>query len=237
MRVIVAGATGRTGAPVAAGIAQASGLNLVARVAPSLSGGAGASFGTLSEAISSVEADVLVDFTQPHYAEQHALVALEHGLDLVLGTTGLTAPQRAGIDDAARAAGRRAFYGPNFALGAVLAMRFAEQAARLFPRAEIVELHSEHKLDAPSGTAIVTAERISAITGAEVPIHSVRLPGLIAHQETLFGGEGQLLTIRHDTTSREAFVPGVLLALRGLASLPTGLTVGLEALLDRQPPA
>ena len=237
MRVIVAGATGRTGAPVAAGIAQASGLILVARVAPSLSGGAGASFGTLSEAISSVEADVLVDFTQPQYAEQHALVALEHGLDLVLGTTGLTAPQRAGIHDAARAAGRRAFYGPNFALGAVLAMRFAEQAARLFPRAEIVELHSEHKLDAPSGTAIVTAERITAITGVEVPIHSVRLPGLIAHQETLFGGEGQLLTVRHDTTSREAFVPGVLLALRGLASLPTGLTVGLEALLDRQPPA
>lgn len=237
MRVIVAGATGRTGAPVAAGIAQADGLELVARVAPSLAGSAGASFGTLSEALAAVEADVLVDFTQPQHAEQHALLAIEHGLDLVLGTTGLAASQRARIDQVAREAGRHAFYGPNFALGAVLAMRFAEQAAALFPRAEIVELHSEHKLDAPSGTAIVTAERITAITGAEVPIHSVRLPGLIAHQETIFGGEGQLLTIRHDTTSREAFVPGVLLALRGLASLPTGLTVGLEALLDRQPPA
>ena len=237
MRVIVAGATGRTGAPVAAGIAQADGLELVARVAPSLAGSAGASFGTLSEAIAAVEADVLVDFTQPQHAEQHALLAIEQGLDLVLGTSGLAAPQRARIDRVAREAGRRAFYGPNFALGAVLAMRFAEQAAALFPRAEIVELHSEHKLDAPSGTAAVTAERIEAITGAEVPIHSVRLPGLIAHQETLFGGDGQLLTIRHDTTSREAFVPGVLLALRGLARLPAGLTVGLEALLDQQSPA
>ena len=236
MRVIVAGATGRTGAPVAAGIAQADSMSVVARVAPSLAGAGGGSFGTLSEAVSSVEADVLVDFTQPQHAEQHALIAVEHGLDLVLGTTGLDPSQRAAIDAAARAAGRRAFYGPNFALGAVLAMRFAEQAAALFPRVEIVELHSEHKLDAPSGTAAVTAERIEAITGAQVPIHSVRLPGLVAHQETLFGGEGQLLTIRHDTTSREAFVPGVLLALRGLSSLPPGLTVGLEALLDQQSP-
>jgi 4-hydroxy-tetrahydrodipicolinate reductase len=114
----------------------------------------------------------------------------------------------------------------------VLAMHLAEQAARVLPRAEIVELHSDHKLDAPSGTAVATAERIAALTGRDVPIHSVRLPGLVAHQEVLFGGDGQLLTIRHDTHSREAFAPGVLLALRQVRTLPAGLTVGLETLLD-----
>ena len=119
------------------------------------------------------------------------------------------------------------FFAPNFAIGAVLMMRFAEQAAAHFPCAEIVELHHETKLDAPSGTAKATAEAM----GGDVPIHSVRLPGLVAHQEVLFGGDGQLLTIRHDAFSREAYVPGVLLALEKLSSLPPGLTVGLEALL------
>jgi 4-hydroxy-tetrahydrodipicolinate reductase len=113
----------------------------------------------------------------------------------------------------------------------VLAMQFAEQAAALFPHVEIVELHSQHKVDAPSGTAEATAERIRAVTGHDVPIHSVRLPGLVAHQETLLGGEGQLLTIRHDATSREAFAPGVLLAVRRVRELAPGLTVGLETFL------
>jgi 4-hydroxy-tetrahydrodipicolinate reductase len=111
-------------------------------------------------------------------------------------------------------------------------MRFAEQAARVLPRAEIIEQHNERKLDAPSGTAAVTAERIVEVTGEKVAIHSVRLPGLVAHQEVLLGGDGQLLTIRHDTFAREAFVPGVLAAVRAVRSLPAGLTVGLERLLD-----
>jgi 4-hydroxy-tetrahydrodipicolinate reductase len=122
--------------------------------------------------------------------------------------------------------GRVLFYAPNFALGAVLMMRFAEQAAAYLPHAEIIELHHESKRDAPSGTAKATAARLG-----EPPVHSVRLPGLVAHQEVLFGGEGQLLTIRHDTFSREAFVPGVLLALAKLSTLPPGLTIGLESLL------
>jgi 4-hydroxy-tetrahydrodipicolinate reductase len=119
------------------------------------------------------------------------------------------------------------FHAPNFALGAVLMMRLAKEAAAYMPRAEIVELHNEAKQDAPSGTAKATAE----LLGGEPAIHSVRLPGLVAHQEVLFGGEGQLLTIRHDTFSREAFVPGVLLALERLSSLPPGLTVGLDTFL------
>jgi 4-hydroxy-tetrahydrodipicolinate reductase len=131
------------------------------------------------------------------------------------------------VDPAARAAGVAVLYAPNFAVGAVLMMRFAAEAAKLLPRAEIVELHHESKRDAPSGTAKATA----ALLGGDVPIHSVRLPGLVAHQEVILGGPGQTLTIRHDTTSREAFVPGVLLALERLATLPPGLTVGLDALL------
>ncbi|MGZ4386797.1 MAG: 4-hydroxy-tetrahydrodipicolinate reductase, partial [Gaiellaceae bacterium] len=124
--------------------------------------------------------------------------------------------------------GKAVFLAPNFSIGAVLMMRFAAEAAAYLPRAEIVELHNEAKKDAPSGTARATAELI----GAGTPIHSVRLPGLVAHQEVLLADEGQLLTIRHDTLSREAFVPGVLLALERLATLPPGLTVGLETLLD-----
>jgi 4-hydroxy-tetrahydrodipicolinate reductase len=127
----------------------------------------------------------------------------------------------------AREGGLRLFVAPNFSLGAVLMMRFAEQAAQYFPRAEIIELHSETKKDAPSGTAALTAE----LMGGNPAIHSVRLPGLVAHQEVIFGGEGQLLTIRHDTTARESFADGVLLALEKLPELPPGLTVGLDSLL------
>jgi 4-hydroxy-tetrahydrodipicolinate reductase len=143
---------------------------------------------------------------------------------VVIGTTGF---DHDGVDTAARAATVPCFHAPNFALGAVLMMRFAEEAARSFPRAEIVELHNEAKRDAPSGTAKATAARM----GTDPAIHSVRLPGLVAHQEVIFGGAGETLTIRHDTTSREAFVPGVLLALDRVRELPPGLTVGLDALL------
>jgi 4-hydroxy-tetrahydrodipicolinate reductase len=170
------------------------------------------------------EADAMIDFTAPHAVEANVGAALERGIPSVIGTTGF---DHASVDTAAREAGVACFHAPNFALGAVLMMRFAGEAAEHMPRAEIVELHNEAKKDAPSGTAKATA----ALLGGDTAIHSVRLPGLVAHQEVLFGGDGQLLTIRHDTFSREAFVPGVLLALDRLDELPPGLTVGLEALL------
>ncbi len=169
-------------------------------------------------------ADAMVDFTVPEAVQPNVRAAVEKRVPCVIGTTGF---DRERIDALARGASVACFHAPNFALGAVLMMRFAEEAAALMPRAEIIELHSEQKRDAPSGTAKATAERI----GGARTIHSVRLPGLVAHQEVLFGGDGQLLTIRHDTLSREAFVPGVLLALEKLATLPPGLTVGLEPLL------
>jgi 4-hydroxy-tetrahydrodipicolinate reductase len=169
-------------------------------------------------------ADAMVDFTAPDVVEANVAAAFEHGVPCVIGTTGFDQPR---VDSLARERGIACFYAPNFALGAVLMMRFAKEAAAYMPRAEIVELHNEAKKDAPSGTAKATAE----LLGGEPAIHSVRLPGLVAHQEVLFGGDGQLLTIRHDTFSREAFVPGVLLALRKLPELPAGLAVGLETLL------
>jgi 4-hydroxy-tetrahydrodipicolinate reductase len=170
------------------------------------------------------DAEVIVDFTSPEAVEANVRAAIDRGIPSVVGTTGWNAEA---VDEPAKAKGVPVLYAPNFALGAVLMMRLAEQAARYLPRAEIVELHGEGKKDAPSGTAKLTAERLG---GAE--IHSVRLPGLVAHQEVLFGGDGQLLTIRHDAYSREAYVPGVLLAVERLSTLPPGLTVGLEALLD-----
>lgn len=169
------------------------------------------------------DAEAMVDFTRPDAVVANVRRALEARVPCVVGTTGWEPHE---VDESARDAGIAVFYAPNFAIGAVLMMRFAEEAARHLPRAEIVELHHEGKLDAPSGTARATAERLGGI-----PIHSVRLPGLVAHQEVLLGGTGQLLTIRHDTLSREAFVPGVLLALERLPALPAGLTVGLDALL------
>jgi len=168
--------------------------------------------------------DAAIDFTRPDAVERNVRACLGLRVPCVIGTTGFDLEA---VDAAARAAGLPCFYAPNFALGAVLMMRLAEEAARLMPRAEIVELHNEAKRDAPSGTAKATAERL----GGEVPIHSVRLPGLVAHQEVLLGGDGQLLTIRHDAFTRQAYVPGVLLALERLTSLPPGLTVGLDALL------
>jgi 4-hydroxy-tetrahydrodipicolinate reductase len=176
------------------------------------------------ELVELADAEAVVDFTVPDAVEANVAAALEHGLPCVIGTTGF---DEARVDTLARDGGVACFYAPNFALGAVLMMRFAHEAAQHLPRAEIVELHNEAKRDAPSGTAKATAR----LLGGDPAIHSVRLPGLVAHQEVLFGGEGQLLTIRHDTFSREAFVPGVLLALEKLPGLPPGLTVGLEALL------
>jgi 4-hydroxy-tetrahydrodipicolinate reductase len=169
-------------------------------------------------------AEAAIDFTAPGAVVPNMLAALDAGVACVIGTSGA---ELAPVDDRARDLGLPAFYAPNFAIGAVLMMRLAAEAARFLPRAEIVELHNEAKKDAPSGTALATADLLPADT----PIHSVRLPGLVAHQEVLFGGDGQLLTIRHDAYSREAYVPGVLLALGKLHELPPGLTIGLDALL------
>ena len=169
------------------------------------------------------DAEAMVDFTAPEAVEGNVKSALEQGIPAVVGTSGWE-PEALG--ELARERGVALFYAPNFAIGAVLMMRLAEEAAKYLPKAEIIELHSEQKKDAPSGTAKATAERLGG-----APIHSVRLPGLVAHQAVLFGGDGQLLTVRHDAYSREAYVPGVLLALERLSTLPPGLTVGLEALL------
>jgi 4-hydroxy-tetrahydrodipicolinate reductase len=165
-------------------------------------------------------ADAMVDFTRPDAVAGNVRAAVEAGVPSVVGTTGWEPEEFRGAPVAV-------FYAPNFALGAVLMMRFAAEAARYLPQAEIVELHHAAKIDAPSGTAKLTAE----LMGGEVPIHSVRLPGLNAHQEVILGAPGQTLTIRHDALSREAYTPGVLLALEQLPSLPPGLTVGLDALL------
>jgi 4-hydroxy-tetrahydrodipicolinate reductase len=169
--------------------------------------------------------DAAVDFTTPDAVGKNVALCLEAGVPIVIGTTGF---DLYATDLAARNAGVPCFHAPNFTQGAMLMMRFAEEAAKVFPKAEIVELHSEAKRDAPSGTSKATAARM----GTDPPIHSVRLPGLVAHQEVVFGGLGETLTIRHDTISREAFVPGVLLALEKVRDLPHGLTVGLDELLD-----
>jgi 4-hydroxy-tetrahydrodipicolinate reductase len=167
--------------------------------------------------------DAAVDFTTPEAAPANVRATLEQGVSCVVGTTGWDPAELGAL---AAEMGLRLFVAPNFSIGAVLMMRFAGEAAAHFPRAEIVELHNEAKKDAPSGTARATADLIG-----DAAIHSVRLPGLVAHQEVIFGGEGQLLTIRHDTTGRESFADGVLLALEKLGELPPGLTVGLEPLL------
>jgi 4-hydroxy-tetrahydrodipicolinate reductase len=171
-------------------------------------------------------AEVMVDFTRPDAVVSNIEAALAAGAPCVVGTSGWD-DERAGVDAAAKERTLAVFYGPNFAVGAVLMMRFAAEASRHLPRAEIVELHHETKLDSPSGTSKATA---AAMKG-DPAIHSIRLPGLNAHQEVLLAGPGQLLTIRHDAFSREAYVPGVLLALEKLPELPPGLTIGLESLL------
>lgn len=170
------------------------------------------------------EAEAMVDFTAPDFVVGNVTRALEAGVPCVVGTSGWNTEE---VAAKAVEAGLPVFYAPNFAIGAVLMMRFAAEAGKHLPRAEIVELHHETKLDAPSGTAKATAEAM----GGNVPIHSVRLPGVVAHQEVLLSEPGELLTIRHDAFSREAYVPGVLLALERLPTLPPGLTQGLDTLL------
>ncbi len=188
--------------------------------------------------------EVAVDFTNAEFAPEHIGWAIEHGTHIVVGTTGFD------VDDAWRGSSVGVFVAPNFAIGAALMQRFAAQAARYLPAVEIIELHHDKKVDAPSGTAAATADAVAAarrepwsgpssgslpgVRGGEragIRIHSIRLPGLVAHQEVIFGGQGQTLTIRHDSTDRTSFVPGVLMAIHWVPSHP-GLTVGLDAILD-----
>lgn len=226
IRVAVAGAAGRMGATVCDAIDRAEGLELAARVDPELE----TELGDVLD-----EVDVVVDFTLPDQALPNAHRCLHSGTSIVIGTTGfdLDKLRRCAEDHWNGGEGGRAFVAPNFAIGAVLMMRAAQMIAPHMPEVEIVELHHDRKLDKPSGTAARTAELIEAAGGrVHEPIHSVRLPGFVAHQEVIFGGQGQSLSIRHDSNDRASFMPGVVLACRRVGGLPEPLTVGLEALLD-----
>jgi 4-hydroxy-tetrahydrodipicolinate reductase len=221
LRVAVAGAAGRMGTTVCEAVQGAPDMELVARADPAL----GLS---IADALAD-SPDVLVDFTVPGTAVANARAAVAAGVHVVIGTTGF---DPAALEDL-RGAPANVFIAPNFAIGAVLMMQFAAQAARHMARAEIIELHHDRKLDKPSGTAARTALLMQAAAGGdvEIPIHSVRLPGLVAHQEVILGDVGQTLTIRHDSINRQSFMPGVLLAVRRVAELTDSPVVGLEQLL------
>ena len=224
-KVAVSGAAGRMGTTVCDAVEGAEDLELAGRADPEL-----------ETAIEEVlgDAEVVVDFSTPDAAPANVSACLTAGVHCVVGTTGYELDELRRAAESARAGGGKAncFVAPNFAIGAVLMMEAAKLAARHLPECEIVELHHERKLDAPSGTAARTAELIRAAGGnVHEPIHSVRLPGLVAHQEVIFGGEGQTLSIRHDSIDRGSFMPGVLLAIRRVGELREPFTVGLEALL------
>jgi 4-hydroxy-tetrahydrodipicolinate reductase len=210
--VAVAGAAGRMGATVCAAVEEADDLELTGRADPQLDTPVADVLG---------DADVLVDFTQPDTVVANAREAVAAGVHAVIGTSGFDIDELRGLE------GANVFVAPNFAIGAVLMMRFAAEASKHMASAEIIELHHDRKLDAPSGTAKRTAELMEG----NPPIHSVRLPGLVAHQEVILGDVGQTLTIRHDSIDRLSFMPGVLLAVRRVGSLTESPVVGLEHLL------
>jgi 4-hydroxy-tetrahydrodipicolinate reductase len=215
IRVAVAGAAGRMGQMVCGVVEDADDLSLTGRADPRLD---------TSVADVLAEADVLVDFTRPDTALDNARAALEAGVHVVIGTSGFDLD---GLREAAASSTAKAFFAPNFAIGAVLMMKFAAEASRVMERAEIIEYHHVAKLDAPSGTAARTRDMM----GGDIPIHSVRLPGLVADQDVIFGDVAQTLTIRHVTSDRSCFMPGVLLAIRRVADLRESPTIGLEHLL------
>jgi len=260
IRVLISGAGGKMGSEVVRAIADADGMQVVAAVDPGVAGCLIAAAdgehvecqADLSDAISATHPDVMVDFTHPTVVESNLRIALAAGVDCVVGTTGLSEEALAELAKLAPE-GTCLFFAPNFAVGAVLMMQFAEKAARFMPHVEITELHHNKKADAPSGTAIRTARLIAAarleapvtpgreteLPGMEgargalvdgVSVHSIRLPGLVAHQEVLFGGQGQTLTIRHDSIDRTSFMPGVVLAVREVGAR-SGIVVGLEKLM------
>ncbi|MHB8859732.1 MAG: 4-hydroxy-tetrahydrodipicolinate reductase [Thermoleophilia bacterium] len=256
--VLVSGALGKMGRTTCGAVMAADGLQLAAAVDPAFSdASAREAFGisgislydNLASALETGKPEVAVDFTTPAVVFDGVTACLEAGVHCVVGTTGLTPEQLSAIGSQAQAAGRNCFLAPNFAIGAVLMMEAARTIARHMPDCEIIELHHDQKLDAPSGTSLRTAELIAGgrerqpeIPGPEgsaargfihegVPIHSVRLPGLVAHQEIVFGGKGQTLSLRHDSISRESFMPGVILAIRKVAGLKERLVVGLEKIM------
>jgi 4-hydroxy-tetrahydrodipicolinate reductase len=219
-RVAVAGAAGRMGQAVCEAVEGAEDLTLSGKADPAL----GVELSDLLE-----EADVVVDFTVPGTALTNVRACLEAGVHAVVGTTGFDLEA---ARSAAESSAANCFVAPNFAIGAVLLMMVAQTIAPHMPECEVIELHHDRKLDAPSGTAKRTQELIDAAGGhVHQPIHSVRLPGLVAHQEVIFGGEGQTLALRHDSIDRRSFMPGVLLAVRKVAGLSERFTVGLEKLL------
>jgi 4-hydroxy-tetrahydrodipicolinate reductase len=223
IRVAVSGAAGRMGQTTCDAVLAADDMELTGRADPQL--------GTaLADVLG--DADVVVDFSTPAAALENGLACLRAGVHVVIGTTGFDPQPLRGVAPDDGSAPARALIAPNFAIGAALMMRFAAEAARYMRKAEIIELHHDAKLDAPSGTAALTAKLIAQATGGpEPPIHSVRLPGLVAHQEVVLGDLGQTLTIRHDSISRESFMPGVLLAVRRVGTLQDSPVVGLEALM------
>lgn len=270
IRVAVSGAAGRMGREVVRAVVEAEGLELAAAVDTQQSGvdaGLLAGIGEtginvevdLTTALQRSKADVLVDFTLPASVLSNLRIAIGLKVSPVVGTTGLSSDSLEELDRSAKERGIGAFVAPNFAIGAVLMMQFAAQAAKYMPDVEIIELHHEKKLDSPSGTALLTAQKIGEARRAalavpiaapeglvekapgargaraeatgDVPVHSVRLPGFVAHQEVIFGGLGQVLTLRHDSIDRRSFMPGVVLAVRKVRGL-SGLVVGLEHLLD-----
>lgn len=262
LRVVVVGAGGKMGREVVKAVHEAPDMELVGAVDPGCAGtDAGVLAGVgelgietvadLEQALKEAKPTAIVDFTKPDTVYGNVLLAVEHEVHAVVGTTGLGQAEWQQIDDLARERGVGVIHSPNFAIGAILMMRFAQEAARLFDRVEIIELHHDQKHDAPSGTALYTAElirevrqaapattveEVELVEGARggdaggVHIHSVRLPGLVAHQEVILGLPGQTLTIRHDSINRESFMPGVLTALRRVSEV-RGVLVGLEKLL------
>lgn len=258
IRVLVSGALGRMGSAVCDAVTAQEDMQLVAMVDTDFAsqemrevftGGEAPVFATLAEALGAVEADVAVDFTVPDVVFDNVSACLERGVHCVVGTTGLDEGQLAQLEIMAETGDANCLVAPNFAIGAVLMMEASRHFARHLPDCEIIELHHDRKLDAPSGTALRTADLIAEGRAGEseppgpegssargfiyrgTPIHSVRLPGLIAHQEVVFGGLGQTLSIRHDSISRESFMPGVMLAVRKVAALE-GLVTGLENVLE-----
>ena len=220
IRVAVSGAAGKMGQAVCEAVEGADDTELTGKADPSLGVELGDVLG---------EADVVVDFTTPDTALANVEACLDAGVHVVVGTTGFDLDA---AKSAAESSSANCFVAPNFAIGAVLLMQAAQLAAKHMPECEIVELHHDRKLDAPSGTAKRTAELIGEAGGnVHEPIHSVRLPGLVAHQEVIFGGEGQTLSLRHDSIDRRSFMAGVLLAVRKVGDLPDRFTVGLERLL------
>lgn len=263
MKVAMVGVKGKMGRAILAGIIDAPDVEIVGAVdicgqgadISELIGGKNRGVcieDNLDTMLAEKQPDVVIDFTSPKVVKNNAVTILKHKAHVVVGTTGLTSEDLAEIDTLAKDVSRAAFVVPNFALGAVLMMNFAVEAAKYFPNVEVIELHHDQKLDAPSGTAVKTmemmaqvrkevsqgnpneVEKIKGARGGEydgMRVHSVRLPGYVAHQEVIFGGAGQTLTIRHDSMNRDSFVDGVLLALRSIGDLSSGLTYGLEKVM------